>query len=69
MNERIAYGVSEVAQILGVSRSWLYRLWQAGDGPPRIRIHGRILVSVNDLRSWLDNNAHKEPPGREQAPS
>lgn len=35
---KIFFNVSEASDILGVSRSTLYRLWQSGDGPRRSRI-------------------------------
>jgi predicted DNA-binding transcriptional regulator AlpA len=50
---RQAYGVNEVAALLGVSRATLYNAWKGGAGPRRIRIRGRVLVSHDSLSRWL----------------
>jgi excisionase family DNA binding protein len=60
MEERIAYSVTEVAHLLSVSRSWLYRLWQEGKGPPRVRVGGRTLILAAALQDWLNSNALAE---------
>lgn len=58
--QRIAYSVAEVAHLLSVSRSWLYRLWQNGKGPPRVRVEGRTLIPAKGLQDWLNSNALAE---------
>jgi predicted DNA-binding transcriptional regulator AlpA len=43
------------AQILGVSRATLQRLWASGRGPRRLRIsQRRIGVRLRDIAAYLD---------------
>jgi predicted DNA-binding transcriptional regulator AlpA len=51
--ERIAYSVSEVCELIGVSRAWLYAQWKSGKGPARCKMAGRTLVRGEALRAWL----------------
>ena len=53
IDARVAYSVQEAAQMLGVSRAWLYERWANGDGPPRCRVGSRILIPANFIREWL----------------
>jgi len=49
---RLAYSVSEVVEIVGVGRSYLYG--EIKDGRLRIRKAGRrSLIYEADLRAWL----------------
>ena len=45
--------ISEAAAALGISRPTFYRLIRA-DGLPTIRVGGRALIPVKQLREWLD---------------
>jgi predicted DNA-binding transcriptional regulator AlpA len=60
--KRIAYQVAEAAYIIGVSRSWLYRLWAEKAGPPRVVIQGRVLILAADLDQWLASHSNGQSP-------
>lgn len=61
MNTKIAYSVHETAELLGVSRAWLYQRWALGDGPPRCRVGSRTLIPADTLASWLEAHAVTAP--------
>lgn len=44
--------IREVADLLGVDRSTLYRWRRAGIGPPWIRIGGVVLYPYRDLHEY-----------------
>jgi len=46
--------LEEVAEILAVSRRHLAFLMARGDGPPVVRLGGRVLVRPESLAAWLD---------------
>lgn len=52
--ERLAVGVREAAEMIGVSERFLWTLIQSGEIPHK-RVGRRMLVVVNGLRSWLAN--------------
>jgi excisionase family DNA binding protein len=54
---RLAYSVAETAQLLSVSRAWLYQLWAKGDGPPRVKIGSRTLIPADALSAWLEHRS------------
>ena len=49
----ISFDGYEAAAALGISRPTFYRLIRA-DGLPTIRVGGRVLIPVKQLREWLD---------------
>ncbi|MBF0536421.1 MAG: helix-turn-helix domain-containing protein [Nitrospirae bacterium] len=49
--------IIEAAQYLGISKWKLMALYQKGDFP-YIKIGRRILIDVNDLNSWIEENKH-----------
>jgi excisionase family DNA binding protein len=51
---REALSAPEVAAQLGVSRSALYRLWAAGEGPRYVHVGKRRLIPAGAVREWLD---------------
>jgi len=51
--ERIAYTVAEAAAAANISRSWLYQLLMAGEGPPTIKLGRRRLIRRAALDEWL----------------
>lgn len=51
--QRLAYPVAEAAQLLGVSRSQLYELFNTGD-VPSVKIGTRRLVRHEALVAYLD---------------
>ena len=54
--DKLAYSITETAQVLGVSRPVVYNLIRQ-PGFPVFQIGGRKLVSVEGLRDWVRNQA------------
>ena len=54
--DKLAYSLTETAQVLGVSRPTVYELIKQ-PGFPVFQIGGRKLVSVEGLRDWVRNQA------------
>lgn len=52
--------ISEAAAALGISRPTVYQLIHADDGFPIIRVGGRVLIPVKQLREWLDERISGE---------
>ena len=50
--DKLAYSITEAAQVLGVSRPTVYALIKQ-PGFPVFQIGGRKLVSVEGLRAWI----------------
>ena len=50
--DKLAYSITETAQVLGVSRPTVYALIKQ-PGFPVFQIGGRKLVSVEGLRDWI----------------
>ena len=44
--------VSEAAQSLGISKSWLDKLRESGAGPAFIRLGRRVVYDARDLEEW-----------------
>ena len=53
MENKMLLSISEASAALGISRPTFYRLIRA-DGLPTIRVGGRVLIPVKQLREWLD---------------
>ena len=51
--EPLAVSATEAARLLGVSRPTIYQ-YLGRDDFPSFRVGGRILVSVDGLRRWVD---------------
>lgn len=56
MAEKLAYSLTETAEVLGVSRPTVYTLIKR-PGFPVFQIGGRKLVSVDGLREWVIREA------------
>ena len=57
MTEKLTVSVDEVAEMLGVPRPVAYRLAHSA-GFPAIRVSDRrIVIPVDALKSWLDEQA------------
>lgn len=54
--DKLAYSLTETAQVLGISRPTVYALIKQ-PGFPVFQIGGRKLVSVEGLRDWVRNQA------------
>ena len=50
--DKLAYSITEAAQVLGVSRPTVYALIKQ-PGFPVFQVGGRRLVSVEGLRDWI----------------
>ena len=57
--DKLAYSLTETAQVLGVSRPTVYALIKQ-PGFPVFQIGSRKLVSVEGLRDWVRNQAQAE---------
>ncbi len=66
--ERLAVGVNEAAQILGVGRDLVYRLVMAGD-LPSFSIGARRLISTAALREYVDRQSAEAARTAEPAPA
>lgn len=53
---RLAVSVAEAAGLLGISTSLAYRMVAAGELPHR-RMHRRIVVPVEGLRSFAEGDS------------
>jgi len=51
---------TETARRLSVSRSTLYRWWDRGEGPPRVRLGHRWRVREDTLDAWVADLAAAE---------
>lgn len=56
MVDKLTYSITETAQILGLSRPKVYDLLHRADFPA-FRVGGRVLVSVDGLRRWVEAQA------------
>lgn len=54
--DKLAYSLTETAQVLGVSRPTVYALIKQ-PGFPIFQVGSRKLVSVEGLRDWVRNQA------------
>jgi len=59
MNHAQLLSMNTAAEILGVSRRHLAFLMARGDGPPVVRLGGRVLIRPESLSSWLDEREQK----------
>ena len=53
--EPLAVCPHEAARLLGVSERTLHNWRRGGIGPPYHRVIGRVLYSVDAIRSWLSS--------------
>lgn len=53
--QKLVYSTKEAAEILGISRAFLYLLWKHNRGPARTRINSKVLITHNELQRWLDS--------------
>lgn len=52
-NDKIALNVTDVAQMLGLSRPTVYKLCNQKDFPVA-RIGGRLLIPREKLKAWVE---------------
>lgn len=53
MEDKLLLSATEVANLLGLSRPFVYQLMHRADFP-LVRLGGRVLVPVDGLRAWLN---------------
>ena len=52
MNDKDAYSVNEFCLRHGISRATLYNLWTIGEGPRRMIVGGRVMISRESADAW-----------------
>jgi predicted DNA-binding transcriptional regulator AlpA len=50
--EAQAYSIAEFARAFRLSRATVYNMWRDGDGPQRMRVRGRVLISRDAAERW-----------------
>lgn len=50
--EPSALGVANFCTRHGISRALLYKLWKRGEGPTRLKIGRRTLITVEAAAEW-----------------
>jgi excisionase family DNA binding protein len=65
---RLAYGVGDAAEALGLSRSRLYELIAAGE-IAACKVGKRTIIQVNELTAFLDRHRVERLPGGRAAPT
>lgn len=58
MENKMTITVNELSKYLGISRSIAYELVNS-DGFPSFRIGKKILINVDALRDWINQNIEK----------
>ena len=53
---KMAFNVTEAAKAIGVSRPTMHQLCRL-DGFPAARVGGRIIIPVDKLKKWLEQQA------------
>ncbi len=51
--KRLTNSVREFCSRIGISRAMLYNLWNAGKGPPIIKLGKRTLIPKKGAEKWL----------------
>lgn len=59
-NERLAYTITEAAQLAGVSRPTFYT-WMKREGFPAFKIGGCIRIPAKGFAEWLERQAAENP--------
>ena len=47
-----AFTVDEFAEAYRLSRPTVYNMWRDGEGPARMRVRGRVLISRDAADKW-----------------
>lgn len=61
--EREAFTIPDFVEAYRISRALLYLLWRHGDGPRRMRVRGRVLISRAAAEQWRDEQEAKSAGG------
>ena len=55
--------VKQVSEITTLKQGTLYNLHSRGEGPPVIRINGRLLYAEDEVYRWIESHATVKAPG------
>lgn len=58
--EKLSFSVSEFCALNCISRAFLYQLWAAGNGPERMRVGRRTLISAEAAAAWRARFSERE---------
>jgi hypothetical protein len=61
-NLKLAYTVNEYCAAHGFSRAHLYNLWRRGEGPRRMKVGSRTLISPEAAEDYRLQCEIAEPP-------
>jgi excisionase family DNA binding protein len=50
--ESLAFTVDEFAEAFRLSRATVYNMWRDGEGPAKMRVRGRVLISRAAAETW-----------------
>ena len=51
------YNVAQTAELIGRSERAVRKLIERKQGPAFRKVHGRLIVSADDLNAWLNGEA------------
>lgn len=52
MDDKDCYSITEFCERNSISRALLYKMWEVGTGPARIRLGSRALISREAAAEW-----------------
>jgi len=61
---RNGFSPEEIARRNGVSLRHLHNLWHRGEGPRRVRLGRRVVITAAAEAEWLENLAETLPEHR-----
>ena len=67
MADRIAYSIAEACAVAGIRRTTLYKEIRSG-GLRAVKIGGRTIILVDDLRRWLNGRPSIIPERSQSGP-
>ncbi len=50
--DQLAFSIPDFCASHGITRGFLYQLWQRGLGPTRMKVGKRTLISVEAAAEW-----------------
>jgi hypothetical protein len=57
----LAFTISEFCAAHRISRSWLYKEWKAGRGPPIKPIGSKVIITSEAAADWRHEDAEAGP--------
>ena len=58
MENRQAYSITEFCTAYGISKVFLHSLWNRGEGPRRLKIGRKVLITREAAEEWV--KAHEQ---------